>query len=169
MLTAAYRKNAEVLGRVREQEKRTQEELHDLKSAALKDTLRYPGNLKRMFAFATHPPVGLFLDKLPVDVLYGTNLGNVSHVIPCIHPMIGIGSIAPHHTAEFAVQTDTDEAYRAMLDGGVALAWSALDAPTDPAQRAYLLGMASARIGSSPRKASILVLSQSRESTGSKV
>jgi hypothetical protein len=100
--------------------------------------------------FATHPPVGLFLDKLPVDVLYGTDLGNVSHVIPCIHPMIGIGGTAPNHTAAFAVQTDTDEAYRAMLDGGVALAWTALDAATDPALRAYLLGTASARVGSSP-------------------
>lgn len=132
LLTAAYRKNAEVLGRVREQERGTQEELRVLKSAALKNTLRHPGNLKRMFAFATHPPVGLFLDKLPVDVLYGTDLGNVSHVIPCIHPMIGIGGTAPNHTAAFAVQTDTDEAYRAMLDGGVALAWTALDAATDP-------------------------------------
>jgi len=46
---------------------------------------------------------------------------------------------APNHSAEFATQADTDEAYRAMLDGGVAPAWTALDAATDPTLRAYLL------------------------------
>jgi hypothetical protein len=82
---------------------------------------------------------GLFLDKYPVEVTYGTDLANVSQVIPAIHPFIGIGGMAAPHSAEFAAQADTDEAYRAMMDGGVALAWTALDAATDPALKAYLL------------------------------
>ena len=69
-------------------------------------------------------------------VAYGTDLANVSQVIPAIHPFIGIGGdprMASLYSAGFAAQADTDEAYRAMLDGGVSLAWTVLDAATDPA------------------------------------
>ena len=41
--------------------------------------------------------------------------------------------------AKFAAQVDSDEGYKAMLDGGVALAWTALDAATDPTIKAHLL------------------------------
>lgn len=68
------------------------------------------------------------------------------HAALMVHP--GIGGTAPHSTAEFTAQADTDEAYRAMLDGGVALAWTALDAATDPAVRSYLLERARLRCSS---------------------
>jgi metal-dependent amidase/aminoacylase/carboxypeptidase family protein len=152
-LAAAYRRNAEALGRARELDGGIQEELRDLRNAFLKRTLRDPRNIGKMIELATHPPVGLFLDHAPVDVLYGTDLGNVSQVIPAIHPMIGIGGTAPNNTAEFTPQADTDEAYRAMLDGGVALAWTALDAVADPAVNAYLLESASTRQVSRARAA----------------
>jgi metal-dependent amidase/aminoacylase/carboxypeptidase family protein len=148
LLAAAYRKNAEALGRARELDGSIKEELRDLRNAFLKRTLRDPRNLGKMIALATHPSVGLFLDEAPVNVRYGTDLGNVSQVIPAIHPMIGIGGTAPNNTSAFTPQADTDEAYRAMLDGGVALAWTALDAATDPEVRSYLLRSASARVGS---------------------
>jgi hypothetical protein len=61
--------------------------------------------------------------------------------------------MAGPHSVEFAAQADTDEAYRAIVDGGVALAWTALDAATDPALRAYLLEAASFRFGPSPTTA----------------
>jgi hypothetical protein len=102
---------------VREQDELIQKELRGLRNAFLRRTLKDPRNLKQLFGFARHAPVGLFLDQAPVEVLYGTDLGNVSQVIPCIHLMIGVGGIAQNHSTEFAVQTDTDEAYRAMLDG----------------------------------------------------
>jgi metal-dependent amidase/aminoacylase/carboxypeptidase family protein len=145
LLAAAYRRNAEALDRARELDAGIQEELRGLRNAFLKRTLRDPRNLRKMIELATRPPVGLFLDHAPVDVLYGTDLGNVSQVIPAIHPMIGIGGTAPNNTAEFTPQADTDEAYRAMLDGGVALARTALDADADPAVTAYLLESASTR------------------------
>lgn len=85
-----------------------------------------------------HPPVGLFLDQPPVKVLYGTDLGQVSHVVPSLHPFIGIGGTAPNNTAAFTSLADTDEAYRAMLDGAVALAQTAIDAATDPDLNAHL-------------------------------
>ncbi len=79
--------------------------------------------------------------------VYGTDMGNVSQVIPAIHPFLGIGRMAFPHSVAFAAQADTDEAYQAMVDGGVALAWTALDAATDPALRAYLLEAAASRAG----------------------
>jgi metal-dependent amidase/aminoacylase/carboxypeptidase family protein len=148
MLSASYRKNARVLGRVRERDEHIQEEFRKFFSDA-----RLP-LMSRLFVrfFPRLVAPGLFLlDKVPVESMYGTDLANVSQVIPAIHPMIGIGGTEGPHSVEFAPQADTDEAYRAMLDGGVALAWTALDAATDPALRAYLLKAASARVGSSPR------------------
>jgi metal-dependent amidase/aminoacylase/carboxypeptidase family protein len=153
MLSASYRENSIALGRVRERDKHIQAEIRVLRKGFLKNTITHPGTLKQLFTFARHSPVGLFMDKLPVESMYGTDLANVSQVIPAIHPMIGIGGTAGPHSVEFAPQADTDEAYRAMLDGGVALAWTALDAATDPALKASLLEAASSRLGSSPRNA----------------
>ena len=150
MLSASYRENSIALGRVRERDERIQEEIRVLRKLTLLRTLKAPLTLKLLFAFARHSPVGLFIDKLPVEIMFGTDLGNVSHVLPAIHPSIGIGGMAAPHSVEFAAQADTDEAYRAMVDAGVALAWTALDAATDPALRAYLLKAASARAGASP-------------------
>jgi metal-dependent amidase/aminoacylase/carboxypeptidase family protein len=152
-LSASYRENSIALGRVRERDEAIREEIRTIKNVFLRSILRDPRTLKQLFAFAGHSPVGLFMDKLPVKFVFGTDLASVSQVIPAIHPIIGIGGTAGPHSVEFPAQADTDEAYRAMLDGGVALAWTALDAATDPALRAYLLEAASSRVGSSPTTA----------------
>ncbi len=47
--------------------------------------------------------------------------------------------MASVHSVEFEAQADSQMAYQAMLDGGIALAWTAIDAATDPGLRAYLL------------------------------
>jgi hypothetical protein len=93
-------------------------------------------------------PAGLFMDKFPLDIVYGTDLGNVSEVIPSIHPYIGIGGTSGCHMPEFATDADKDEAYQAMLDGGIALAWTALDAAMDPNIKARLIEAARAHNGS---------------------
>src|SRR6266700_4300903 len=147
MLAAAYRKNAEALGHVRGRDENLQEEIRKILPW-------WARIIKRFFPGLVAP--GLFLDKYPVEVTYGTDLANVSQVIPAIHPFIGIGGMAAPHSAEFADQADTDEAYRAMLDGGVALAWTALDATTDTTLKTYLLESASSRVGSSPRTVGVL-------------
>lgn len=115
MLAGAYRRNARLLGSTRDVD------------TNIRDQIRGHRTLFRS------------------RTTYRTDLGNVSHVIPSIHPMIGIGGTAPNHTAEFTRQADTDAAYRAMLDGGIALAWTALDAATDPAVNAHLIERARLR------------------------
>ncbi|MFC7447622.1 M20 family metallopeptidase [Rhodococcus daqingensis] len=72
--------------------------------------------------------------------LGSTDMGNVTHVLPGIHPVIGIesGGAATHQPA-FAAACVTDSADRAVTDGAVALACTAIRAATDPAARERLL------------------------------
>ncbi|MGE5072796.1 MAG: type II CAAX prenyl endopeptidase Rce1 family protein [Anaerolineae bacterium] len=136
MLSASFRRNSEELGRVRGRDPKIQQEVRQIfRSPRLPTVLRlFASALPGLFS-----PRGLFMDRVPAEVVYGTDLANVSHVIPAIHPSIGIGGLASNHTVEFAAQTDSEEAYQAMIDGGIALAWTAVDAATDPAIRDYLL------------------------------
>jgi amidohydrolase len=57
-----------------------------------------------------------------------TDMGNVSLVIPSIHPMIGIDSMpAVNHQREFTTRCITDSADRAVCDGALAMSWTAID------------------------------------------
>lgn len=69
-----------------------------------------------------------------------TDMGNISHALPAIHPTIGydVGGAA-HHTAEFAEHGTTAAADAAVLDGAAAMALTGVDLARDPAQRARLL------------------------------
>jgi len=68
-----------------------------------------------------------------------TDMGNVSQVIPAIHPYIGIDSApAVNHQAEFAAASAAPAADRAAVDGALALALTLLDA-CGSATREYLL------------------------------
>ena len=70
-----------------------------------------------------------------------TDMGNVSLVLPAIHPYIGIGSLpAVNHQKEFAAHCVTPAADAALLDGAVALAWTAADAALDEGIRDRLIG-----------------------------
>lgn len=72
-----------------------------------------------------------------------TDMGNVSLAMPAIHPMIGINSLpAANHQPEFAAHCVTPDADRALLDGAMAMAWTAIDAATDDALRASLMARA---------------------------
>ncbi|WP_030373207.1 M20 family metallopeptidase [Streptomyces rimosus] len=57
-----------------------------------------------------------------------TDMGNVSHVVPSIHPVLDIsgGACGPHEP-EFAEAAVSPAAERALLDGAVGLAWTAAD------------------------------------------
>ncbi|MFI5751769.1 M20 family metallopeptidase [Streptomyces sp. NPDC051644] len=69
-----------------------------------------------------------------------TDMGNVSHLLPTIHPMIGYDTGgASQHTVEFAAAGTTPGADRAVLDGAIAMAWTAVGLATDPVQRDRLL------------------------------
>lgn len=75
-----------------------------------------------------------FDQKLPPRELSGaalggasTDMGDVSHTVPSIHPMFGIPTTAPNHTAEFATAAGTLEAHACMIRAAKALACTALD------------------------------------------
>jgi amidohydrolase len=71
---------------------------------------------------------------------FSTDMANVSLAVPTIHPLIGIETNgAVNHQREFAAACITESADAAVRDGAVALAWTAIDAATDPALRARLL------------------------------
>ena len=57
-----------------------------------------------------------------------TDMGNVSHVVPALHPFMDIGC-APvvNHQPEFAAATLTPEGDRMLRDGALGMAWTVLD------------------------------------------
>jgi len=90
-IAAAYRRNAEALGRI-------------------------------------FPDLGAILERAAGS----TDMGNVSLALPAIHPFIGIDSLpAVNHQPEFAAHCATPAADRALVDGALALAWTAIDLATD--------------------------------------
>ena len=69
-----------------------------------------------------------------------TDMGNVSLQIPSIHPMLGLDCFpAVNHQAEFTAACITGEADRAVRDGALAMAFTAIDLAQTPAQRQRLL------------------------------
>ena len=69
-----------------------------------------------------------------------TDMGNVSLALPSIHPTIGIDSLpAVNHQPEFTARCATPAADQAVVDGAVAMAWTAIDAAADQALRERLL------------------------------
>jgi amidohydrolase len=69
-----------------------------------------------------------------------TDMGNVSHAVPSIHPMIGIDSYpAVNHQRSFTEQCVSESADRAIYDGALAMAWTAIDCAADPDLRTRLL------------------------------
>jgi len=69
-----------------------------------------------------------------------TDMGNVSLALPSIHPMIGINSWpAGNHQPEFTQHCVTEAADRAVIDGALAMAWTAIDLATDKEMLGRLL------------------------------
>ena len=60
-----------------------------------------------------------------------SDMGNVSHIVPSIHPMLGINS-APwvNHQKEFAAHTVTPDGDAAIRDGAIAMAHTIIDVAT---------------------------------------
>ena len=131
VLSAAYRENAKVLGSARERDGRVQAQIRSYLPPIARPIQRvFPG----LFT-----PAGLFYDKFPKKVEWGTDLSNLSHAIPAIQPYVGIGPLVIPHSVEFAEAADSEDAYTAMLQAAVALAWTSVDAATDSKTRSYVL------------------------------
>ena len=76
---------------------------------------------------------------IPSPVI-SSDMANVSLAVPTIHPMMRIeANGAVNHQREFADATVSTSADAAFRDGAVALAWTAIDAATDPVLRERLL------------------------------
>ena len=57
-----------------------------------------------------------------------TDMGNVSHVVPAIHPFLSINpGEAVNHQPEFAAATITPDGDKAIRDGALAMAWTVID------------------------------------------
>ena len=83
----------------------------------------------------------LDLGALASRPMGSTDMGNVSHEIPSIHPAIGVDSApATNHQPEFAAHSVGEAADRAVSDGALALAWTAIDAAVEASVRSRLLG-----------------------------
>jgi amidohydrolase len=81
-------------------------------------------------------PLGPMLDRVAAS----TDMGNVSHVIPSIHPAIGINSLpAVNHQPEFTARCITESADKAVVDGALAMAWTAIDLASDIKLRERLM------------------------------
>jgi amidohydrolase len=88
------------------------------------------------------------LGRVPADgsaaarrIAFSTDMGNVSQRVPAIHPMVAVeAGGAVNHSAAFAAACTGPSAERAIRDGALALAWTAIDAARDAAMRDRLLG-----------------------------
>ena len=81
------------------------------------------------------PDLGPLLERMAGS----TDMGNVSLAIPSIHPMIGIESLpAVNHQPEFTAHCATPVADKAVMDGALAMAWTAVDLARDAAMVARL-------------------------------
>ncbi|HEY9308762.1 MAG TPA: amidohydrolase [Microbacterium sp.] len=64
-----------------------------------------------------------------------TDMGNVSQLVPAIHPYIGVDSLPyANHQKEFAAACVGPAAERALLDAAVLMAWTVIDASAETRQ-----------------------------------
>ncbi|MGW0606163.1 amidohydrolase [Streptomyces sp. NPDC002640] len=102
------------------------------------------------FLTAAYTRAARALGRDPVDrrneVMASTDMGNVSHVLPALHPTIGYDTGgALHHTEPFARHGNSPGADRAVVDAATALAHVGVELATDPGQRQRCLDLVAAR------------------------
>jgi hypothetical protein len=69
-----------------------------------------------------------------------SDMGNVSHEVPSIHPMIGVAADgAVNHQAAFADVCVGPSAERAIFDGALSMALTVIDLAADGPLRSRLL------------------------------
>jgi amidohydrolase len=72
-----------------------------------------------------------------------TDMGNISQVIPSLHPWLGIpGANVPIHSHGFAAFANSPAAYSVMFEAATALAWTIAGAATTPIQRSRFIASA---------------------------
>ena len=69
---------------------------------------------------------------IPLESTGSSDMGNVSQVVPSIHPTFAIGNFALNHTASFTEISATDAAHDNMMQVGQALAMTGIDVVMKP-------------------------------------
>lgn len=107
-----------------------------VRDVAYKD-MRHDGELAAIYRRHAESLGRVFdSDATPVS----TDMGNISHEVPSIHPMIGIETHgAVNHQKAFADACATPSADQAILDGALAMAWTVIDMAADERLRRRLL------------------------------
>src|SRR5262249_40473683 len=72
-------------------------------------------------------------DQVPQGMAGSTDMGNISHRVPSIHPLVKIADNVIIHNPEFARFAVLPQADKAVLDGAKMLAMTALDMMASPA------------------------------------
>src|SRR5438067_3964702 len=73
------------------------------------------------------------VESIPWENAGSTDMGNVSHVVPALHPTIGIAPAeVPGHSQAFLEASGSPRAYQAMIDAAKALAMTGADLLSDP-------------------------------------
>ena len=90
--------------------------------------MRHDHELAALYQRNAEAPGRSFVDRSDRGA-GSTDMGNVSLALPSIHPTIGIDALpAVNHQPEFTAACATLAADRAVVDGAVAMAWTAIDA-----------------------------------------
>lgn len=89
---------------------------------------------------------GRVLQRPPGATGGSTDMGNVSHVVPSIHPMLVLEDAGgPPHTIEFAAASGAPQGDRLGLEGATILAQTVIDVASDAELRADLVRRAAER------------------------
>ncbi len=73
------------------------------------------------------------VEGVPWENAGSTDMGNVSHVVPALHPTIGIAPAeVPGHSHQFLEASGSLRGYQAMIDAAKALAMTGADLLADP-------------------------------------
>lgn len=76
--------------------------------------------------------LGLEFSKATQNFSASTDMGNVSYVVPSIHPLYSIGTSAVIHTRAYTEATNTDTAHGCTRQAAKAMAMTALDLLCNP-------------------------------------
>ena len=75
------------------------------------------------------------VESVPWENAGSTDMGNVSHVVPALHPTVAIASVeVPGHSQAFLEASGSLRGYQAMIDAAKALAMTGADLLADPSQ-----------------------------------
>ena len=90
----------------------------------------YTKNAKELGVdFSDSNPMAQFLRDKPIA---STDMGNVSYIVPSIHPTYSIGTTAINHTRDFTEAANTDYAHERTLIAAKAMASTAIDVLINP-------------------------------------